>query len=80
MDNDELQRIAMEMSENHVDVMRKISLIDIQRTVESVTHCVLSGPDLKYELTITMIHSENSLTATEENESLKEDGGYVPKK
>lgn len=81
MDNDESQKIAVEMAENAVDMMWKISVIDIQRTVESVIDCVLSGRDLTYESTIAMAQSENSSTATAENESVEEDGtGKLRKK
>ncbi|CAN8074868.1 unnamed protein product [Agarophyton chilense] len=46
---DEAKKIAVEMAENAIDMMWKISIIDIETTLEDVLLIVLSGRDLVAE-------------------------------
>lgn len=46
IDEDEAQRMAMDMVENAFDMMWKITMVDIQVTLDEVTRSILDGEDL----------------------------------
>lgn len=47
IDEDEAQRMAMDMVENAFDMMWKITVVDIQSTIDEVTSHILDGKDMR---------------------------------
>ncbi len=46
IDEEEAQRMALDMVENAFDMMWKITVVDIQSTLDEVANCILEGSDL----------------------------------